>query len=260
MLKQSLPYTIALVVLIMLFSLFGYPLFKKAGEADKLLVNDFNTLKKIYSSPNLPSSELINVMEEENRELKGKYENLMEKLPASKEFSIPEGVNLPLFFLEEFKKVKGRIGAKASEKRVQVLTEDFGLLNTLPSEKEAPQLIRNLYITEIIVNLLLDVGVESIDAIELGAAQGKDIYEDVPLNLKVKCDTPALTNLLFTLENTDNGFFIVRDFSITSTMTTKGMTAASPTRNQPSNTREVTGTESEKIVQVDLTLSIIRWE
>ena len=262
MLKQSLPYLIALVVLMMVFSLLGYPLFKKSNEADKLLAETIVKLERIYSSENLPSKELVDSMQKDNEQLKEKYENLKAKLPVSKELTPPEGVNRPLFFLEEFKKVKERIKVKALERKVQILTEDFGLPNFLPSEKEASQLIRNLYITEIIVNLLIDVGVKSIDVIELGAAQNKNMYEDFPLNLGVKCDTSSLTNLLFTLENTDKGFFTIREFSLGSSISsiTSSKTATRSNVTARSGYRSPVASASEKSIQVDLSLSVIRWK
>ncbi|MCK4904823.1 Amuc_1100 family pilus-like protein [bacterium] len=262
MLKQSLPYLIALAVLIMVFSLFGYPLFKKSNEADKLLAETIVKLEQIYSSENLPSKELVDSMQKDNEQLKEKYENLKAKLPVSKELTLPEGVNRPLFFLEEFKKVKERIKVKALERKVQILTEDFGLPNFLPSETEASQLIRSLYITEIIVNLLIDVGVKSIDVIELGAAQNANMYEDFPLNLGVKCDTSSLTNLLFTLENTDKGFFTIREFSLGSSISsiTSSRTATGSNVTARRDYRSPVASVSEKNIQVDLSLSVIRWK
>ena len=260
MLKQSSPYIIAVVILVLLFSLLGYPLLKRKNEAERLLAENLSTLKQIYSSSNLPSDELITAMEKYNMELLDKYNKLIEKLPVAKELSLPENVNLPLFFLEEFKNVKERLRTKASEKGVQILTEDLGLPNTLPSDQEAPQLIKNLYITEMIVNLLVETGVSSIDKIKLGKTISSDMYEDIPLILTVICDMLSLTKLLFTLENTKEVFFIVRDFSLVSKIENKEVSART-TSSAATEEREVgTGMEERKNIQANLELSIIRWK
>ena len=271
MLKQSLPYIIALVILVLLFSWLGYSSFNRNNQAKNILAEKENTLQQIYSTGNLPSDELIDTMGKDNKELKDKYAKLKEKLPIAKEISLPEGVNLPLVFLQQLKDVKERVRNKAKEKGIEILTEDLGLPNTLPSNTEAPQLIKNLQLTEMILNLLLDVGVNSMDEIQLGQIQKTDMYEDITLILHTKCDILSLAKLLFTLENTDEGFFIVRGFSLTSIIVPKEPNVSSDitmderagmSRNQTRpGTRIVSGTESkgEKRVQVDLELSLIRW-
>lgn len=272
MLKQSLPYIIALVVFVLLFSLAGYPLLTKNNGAQNILAEKEKTLRQIYSSGGLPSDELIDVMERDNNALTDKYEELRKTLPTAEELSLPEGVNLPLFYLEELKNLKEKIKDKAAEKEIEILTENLGLPDILPSDEYAPQLIRNVYITETIAELLLEVGVNSIDAIELGAITRTDMYEDIPVILSVICDTPSFTKLLFTLENTNKGFFIVKDFSISSAVTEKreiqgSMSASregdvyyggSSSRRGPGGTF---GIEPEKIKRIEATLylSLIRW-
>ena len=264
MFKQSSPYIIAAVILVLLYSLLGYPLLKKKNEAEKLLAENLSTLKGLYSSSNLPSDELIAAMEKGNMELLDKYKKLIEKLPIAKEVSLPEGVNLPLFFLEELKNVKEKIRTKASEKGVQILTEDLGLPNFLPSDQEAPDLIKNLYITEMIANLLIETGVNSIDFIEVGVVEKTDVYEGIPLILTVSCDMLSLAQLLFTLENTNEGFFIVKDFSLVSTIENEGVSAgstSSATYGDVSMGRSGGPSilEEKKSIQTDLELSVIRW-
>jgi hypothetical protein len=268
MLKQSLPYLIVLVVLIILFSLLGSLLLKKSNEADKLLVDSISKLKQIYSSPNLPSDELINSMKEYNLRLKEKYDGLRAKLPISKEVSIPGGVNRSLFFLEEFKNMKERVRSKTSGKKVQILTEDFGLPNVLPSETEALRLIKDLYITEMVVDLLIETGVNSLESITLGEVKPAAIYEEIPLSLSVTCDALSLAKLLYSLENTDKGFFIVRGFSLTSSMTGGDTTRASSMATRTPSLRypargemgEILDVAPEKTIRVNLNLSIIRWK
>lgn len=270
MFKQSFPYVIAVVILVLIYSLLGYPLLKKNSEAKKLLAENLSTLKEIYSSSNLPSDELITAMEKGNMEFLDKYKKLIEKLPIAKEVSLPEGVNLPLFFLEELKNVKEKLRTKASEKGIQILTEDLGFLNILPSDQEAPDLIKNLYITEMIANLLIEAGVSSIDFIEVGVVEKTDAYEGIPLILTVNCDISSLANLLFTLENTDEGFFTVKDFSLVSTtIENKEVSAnSSSSVTYGENMSDVSAgysggpssiVEEKKSIQTDLELSVIRW-
>lgn len=266
MLKQSLPYIIVLVVLAVLFSVFGYPLFKKTNEANKILAENVGKLKQIYSSANLPSSELIASLQKNSDQLKENYEQLRAKLPVSQEQKLPEGVNLPLFYLEELKNMKERLRDRASKENIKISTEDFGLSNALPTLEEAPQLIRDLHITETVVNLLLDSNVLSIDDVLLGAVQNADVYEDFSMDLGVKCDISSLANLLFTLENTDKGFFIIRDFSLSSSTVNREASAASNVADRgmdrtmmPSRARPL-NVEPERNINVRLSISLIRWK
>jgi hypothetical protein len=286
MLKQILPYVAAVVILTLLYSFGSYPLLRKNNEAKKLLENKLRTLKEISSSSlGPPSTELITAMEKSNMELTEKYLKFREKLPIAKEFSLPEGVSLPLFFLEESKNINNELRAKAEKKGVRILMENLGLPNILPSQEEAPNLIKNLYVIETIVNLLIEAGVDSIDSIEVGGIEGLEggrrigssisttggqtsMYEDIPLILTVSCDILSLTNLLFTLENTDKGFFIVRGFSLVSTggtgeVTTRLTSSAAgggSRLNVPQGGRGA-GIETEEVkrIQTSLELSVIRW-
>ncbi|MDD5454784.1 MAG: Amuc_1100 family pilus-like protein [Candidatus Ratteibacteria bacterium] len=264
MLKESLPYIIAVVVLVLVFSLLGYPLVKNIDKQNSLLAENVGKLKKIYSSPDLPSNELIDAMKRNNAELEEKYESLKAKLPVLKELSVPEGVNRSLFYLEELKNIRGNILMKASGKRIQVLSENLGLPSSLPSESEAPQLLRNLYLTETVIDLLLDADVASIDNITLGAARNTNMYEDVPLMLQLRCNTSALSKLLFELENSDKVFLVVKNFSLTPTITptmvgsdAAAMSNIAAGRGSPSGPTVNLG---EKIIQIDLELSIIIWK
>lgn len=278
MLKQSFPYIVAGVVLVLLYSLLGYSLFKKNDNAEKILEDKLRTLDGIYASSNLPSEELIAALEKDNMKLIDKYTKLREKLPIAKELSLPEGINLSLFFLQELKNVKEKLKTKAKEKGVDILTEDLGLLNILPSDKEAPVLIKNLYITEMIANLLIETGVNSINFIEVGVVEKTDIYEGIPLILTVNCDTLSLTELLFNLENTNKGFFIVKDFSLVSKIGDREVSAPSATYygrevsstplgrpggpsmpGRPGGPSMLEGREEERSIQTDLELSVIRW-
>jgi len=263
MLKQGLPYIIALVVLIVLFSSFGYPLFKKTNEANKLLAENVGKLKQIYSSENLPSRELIASLQKDCEQLNITYEQIRTKLPISEEQKLPEGVNLPLFYLEEFKNAKERVRTTASKKSINISTENFGLPDTLPTLAEAPQLIRNLYIIEMIADLLLNTGVDSINSIILGTIQNTDIYEEFSINLGVMCDISSLTNLLFTLENTDKGFFIIRDFSVISSTSSAGrkrLPESSIDRRSMSARVQTPKVMPEENIDVNLAISIIRWK
>ncbi len=271
MLKQGLPYIITLLIIVLLFSLFGYLLLKNNNETNKMLKEKESTLQQIYSAGNLPSDELISAMEKDNIVLADKYKKIRESLPVAKESSIPEGVNLSLFFMEELKNTKERIGTKAKEKGIEITTEGLGLDNSLPTDQGAPQLIKNLYLTEMIVNLLIDTGVSSIDSIGLGEITKTDMYEEIPLILSVKCDILSLAKLLFTLENTDQGFFIVKNFSLSSIIEGKEMTGISDASMDPRAGRFQDQTRSEtlgtvktgsvggKKIQVQLRLSVIRW-
>ncbi len=263
MLKQGLPYIIAFVALIVLFSLLGYPLVKNKSEISKSFESDYNALKKIYASSNLPSQELIDSMRENNAQLQEEYENLREKLPATKEIPVPKSSNLPLYYLEGLKNMKE--GIKDRAKGTQILTENFGLLNALPSEQDASKLIKELRIAEMVINLLLDIGVKSIDDITLSAAKSTQVCEDIPVNLKVKCDADSLTELLYTLGNTNEGFFIIRDFSLSSSMTSSdrtmsGTTTARRDSRSPSAVTAAASPTQEKVIQVNLALSLIRWK
>ena len=84
MFKQSFPYIVAGVVLVLLYSLLGYPLLRKNNEAEKMLMDKLTSLDQIYSSSNLPSDELITAMEEDSMKLTDKYTKLREKLPIAK--------------------------------------------------------------------------------------------------------------------------------------------------------------------------------
>ena len=251
MLKQSLLYIIIALVLVLLFVLLSYPVLKKSNEAKMLLGENKNALKKIYSSANLPSDDLINSMQQDNMDLNNKYNELKERLPAAKESPpIPENTNLPLFFLKELKTVKETLAIRASGGGVQILDENLGLPNTLPSDSEAIHLIEKLYLTKAIVDLLIETRVNSISQINLGQVVGTDVYEDVPLTLQVNCDVTSLAHLLFMLENSKECFFIVRDFEFTSLSSDS---ASSITRNEFSS-------ELRKLVQVNLKLSVIKWK
>ena len=109
---------------------------------------------------------------------------------------------------------------------------------------------------------MIDVGVKSIDVIELGVAQNANMYENFPLNLGVKCDTSSLTNLLFTLENTDKGFFTIREFSLGSPISsiTSSEMATESNVTARRDYRSPVASASEKSIQVDLSLSVIRWK
>ncbi len=269
MFKQSLPYIIALVIIIVLFSFFGGSLLKKTNEENKLLSENVSKLEKIYSSDNLPSSELINAMEENNAQLEQAYEDLKAKLPTYKRTSIPQDVNSSLFFLEELKNSKDRIRAKASKKGTQIFSEDLGLPSILPLESEAPQLIRSLYLTETVIDLLLEVGIISIDSVMLGQKTNKGAYEDIPLIISLRCDMPSLPKLLFALENNKEGFFITRGFSLVSVVVSRETSMSSDTssdyRSRVTSASYARGTtsrttEMEKFIQINLNLSIIRWQ
>lgn len=311
MLKQLIPYIAAVIVLVLLYSLWGYPLLRKQNEALNLLEEKKNALNGIYSSSlGPPSAKLIADMEEDNKQLIDKYIKLREKLPVAKTISIPEGENLPLFYLEELRKIKERLRTEAAGKDIEILSENFGLPNVLPTEEEALNLIKRLYAIELIGDLLIEIGVNSIDSVEweedvieserTGRAgetrasssggrrppdiyregnagrsvevkaqevKAEGIYEEIPLTLAVTCDMLSLTNLLFTLENADKGFFIINNFSFFSSIEDKEVVeepsfSARPgdRRYPPTVSRSERQIERERRIQTVLELSVIRWK
>ena len=212
--KQNLPYIIIVVLLGIIYSIWVYPFLQRKREAEEILTQKLSELERFHSSEGPPSLERVTAMEEENKILRDEYIKVKNKLPIVEKVQLPEGVSLALFYLEELKNVEKELEVKAQEKGVKIGVKSLGLPSKLPREEEAPSLIKDLNIIKRMINLLIEIGVESIDSITIGEVKTSKDMEEIPLSLKLTCDIFSLTKLLSYLEKIDKELFIIRNLEL----------------------------------------------
>ncbi|HIE43841.1 MAG TPA: hypothetical protein EYP78_03475 [Candidatus Omnitrophica bacterium] len=293
MFKQSIPYITALVILGILYWIWGYPALQKRSEAEDELEKKLSKLDRLYSSPQgPPSPAIITAIEKGNEKLEAVHTKVREKLPVKEDISLPEQKNLPLYYLDQLQTLKDDLESKARKTGFKILVGDLGLPEGLPSVEDAPDLIKRLHTAKMIVDLLVQIGIasglESMDNIKIGESKDSrenDLYEEIPISLRVSCSTLSFIKLLSTLENSYGEFFIIKSFNLVSKQEIKEIpieetkTPVSEVEREPIVREEIpqmmeTGTglfspekdtiETERVVEekieADLALSIIRWK
>jgi len=120
--------------------------------------------------------------------------------PPDKE--IKKDYDLPIYFVEELGKAKQSLKAKADDKKISY--PDLGFKETLPDEKEARYLLKQLYVIKEALNLGMEAGVNFISVIpqpveDLGISAGIKLAK---IRAEFTASGSALINFLIRLSET----------------------------------------------------------
>lgn len=102
------------------------------------------------------SSQTLKKLEQDKSQLEAELLSLA-YLFDPPEKQIKKDYDIPIYFIEELSKVKRSLKTKASDKKISY--PDLGFKETLPDEKEARYLLKQLYIIRDVVNRGMDDGV-----------------------------------------------------------------------------------------------------